>query len=206
MQGVEKTLALVQDCVNQKRELVEKLHSHSVEASVKEPLFKLIEKTTSLEPDPTVTYILRDENGVEVVATLVDEGTVFDATENDIREGKRAVTDEGAITGTKVIPSYNTIEGYQLITIGSRFAVTYATLDLYDFTKLQAIICPYNSSISESVAAEKVAIDEKVYAVNSTAAVSEVTKNSGTKQVDLGITNNADKPYLLRYFMYKEIK
>lgn len=150
------------------------------------------------------TYILRDEAGAELVATVVGEETVFTATANDIREGMVAATDEGVTTGTKVIPSYHTVTGYRVIPSGGNFAIQF-TDELYDFTKLQAIICPFADSIANSVAAEKVAIDEKVYAVNSAVSLATVIRDNENKTINLGIVNESEAPYLLRYFTYKEI-
>lgn len=150
----------------------------------------------------TQTYILITEDGTEIPAVLVEEATVFDATANDIREGKTAVTDEGVTLGTKVIPSYNTREGSRLVPNGSKFVLP--MID-YDYTKLQAIICPFNKSTDESVAAERVVINDNVYDVLSTEVVSTTEKVTSNSTVDLGITNNSGKLYLIRYFMYKEI-
>lgn len=152
------------------------------------------------------TLILRDEAGTEVVAVSVGEETEFTATENDIRQGKIAATENGVTEGTKVIPSKHTTEGYRMIPNGSEFETSpFMALDLHDFTKLQVIICPFANSISESVAAEKVAINENVYAVNSTEIIATVTKDGENKKINLGITNNSGSPYVLRYFTYKEI-
>lgn len=150
------------------------------------------------------TYILTTSDGVEIPAVAVGEEVVFTATENDIRVGTTAATEAGVTTGTKVIPSYHTTEGSRLIPAGSAFTIQF-TSDLFDFTKLQAIICPYNTNVAESVAAEKVVIDESVYVVNSTDALAAVTRDGANKVIDLGITNNNDNPYVLRYFTYKEI-
>ena len=157
----------------------------------------------TIEPMPD-TFILQDENGVEVVATAVSEEMVFDATENDIREGKTAATLNGVTVGTKVIPSYHTSEGYKIVTSGSTYEIVLVG-ERYDFTKFQAIICPYNGSIEKSVAADKVAIGEGVYAVNSTDLLATVTKDSETKSINLGIANESENLYVLRYFTYKEI-
>ena len=48
------------------------------------------------------TFVLVDENGNEMVGTLVDELTIFDATAEDIKIGKTAATDSGIVTGTHV--------------------------------------------------------------------------------------------------------
>lgn len=153
-----------------------------------------------IEPE---TYILVTEEGEEFPAVLVDEAIVFDATANDIRLGTTAATQFGVTEGTKVIPSYHTEEGYWLIPSGSAFSIPMD--ELYDFTKLQVIICPWVGSIAGSVAAEKISLDEKVYAVNSTESLATVERDSENKEINLGITNDSGSLYLIRYFTYKEI-
>lgn len=154
------------------------------------------------DDDDTQMYILRDEDGTEYPAVLVDEETAFDATANDIREGKVAATDDGVITGTKEIPSYYVTEGYRLITAGKPFETV--KTPRYDFTKLQAIICPFSKTVAASVSAEKVAIGETVYNVNSTDVVSTVTRDKDTNKINFGFTNDTSSIYVLRYFTYKE--
>jgi hypothetical protein len=152
------------------------------------------------------TFIITDESGAEITGVIVGQEVLFDATDNDVREGKTYASDIGVSTGTKFIPSYVTSEGYVLITNGNQFVIKMlAEDDKYDFTKLQLIICPYNSSIEKSVAAEKIGINEGVYAVNSTELLATVTKDNETKTINLGLTNDSGKPYVLRYFTYKEI-
>lgn len=165
----------------------------------------ILEGLTLSVADDTQTYILVAEDGTEIPAVLVSSETVFDATANDIREGKLAVTDSGVTTGTKVIPSYHTAEGYQIIPAGRKFEFTYTKLDMYDFTKMQCLICPWNTSFSNSVATEKVVINETVYNVLSTDSIATVTKDTESKKVVLGFTNESENLYLIRYFMYKEI-
>lgn len=148
------------------------------------------------------TIVLQDEKGAELVGVVVDNEIVFDATPNDIRLGKIAATQNGVTIGEKMIPSYNTTEGYTVITNGSEFAVN--TKD-YAYTKLQAIFCPVNGSIANSVAADKVTIDNKVYEVRSTEVVSSVSPDHEKKQIRFGIVNNSGSIYLIRYFIYKEI-
>lgn len=154
-----------------------------------------------IEPE---TYILVTEEGEEFPAVLVDEAIVFDATANDIRLGTTAATQLGVTEGTKVIPSYHTTEGYGLIPNGQAFSIPFQD-GMYDFTKLQVIICPWAGSIAGSVAAEKVSIDEKVYAVNSTESIATVTRDSENNAINLGITNESGSICVVRYFTYKEI-
>lgn len=149
------------------------------------------------------TFVLVDKDGNEYPAVYVDSDVVFTATANDIRKGCTAVTAEGVIEGTKEIPSYNTSEGYKLIPSGETMKITGVTN--YEYTKLQALVCAFNSSISESVVTEKVCIDDKVYRVNSSELIAMVTIESENKAISLGITNDSGSPVLIRYFMYKEI-
>ena len=152
------------------------------------------------------TFILTDENGNELTGIVVDQETVFTAGDNDVREGMVYASDCGVSTGTKVIPTYHTHEGYKVITAGSTFKLKWSVLDTYDYTKLQCIICPFNSSVDNSVAAEKVVIENNVYEANSTTSISTITKDAINSVVDLGITNDASIPYIIRYFTYREIE
>lgn len=151
----------------------------------------------------SMTYILVTENGQEIPAVVVEEETVFTATANDIRAGTVAATAEGVTEGTREIPPYNTSEGYKVITAGSAVAIT----NLYncEYTKLQVLICAFNSSIDNSVATEKVSIDGKVYAVGDTTVLATVTVDAENKKINLGITNEGSTPLIVRYFTYKEI-
>lgn len=148
------------------------------------------------------TYILVDEDGNEFPATFVDNETTFDATANDIRIGKVAATEAGVTQGEKEIPAYHTQEGYKLITAGSDFILS---IPNYEYTKLQAIICPFDTNLANSVAAEKVVIEGCVYPVQSAEAESEVTIDGINSRIVFGITNTSNDIYLMRYFTYKEI-
>ena len=148
------------------------------------------------------TYILQDSEGNEVTATLVDSETVFDATPNDIRAGKVAATETGVTIGTKEIPSYVTSEGWRLVSPGDQVFIPHTD---YNYTKFQAIICIFNTSITDSVAAKKISVLDNVYDVDSTTALSAVLKDDTNARVDFGIINNSDTTYVVRYFMYKEI-
>lgn len=152
------------------------------------------------------SYIIEDSDGKQLTAVMVDKDTTFDATENDIREGKVAATEKGVVTGTKVIPAYHTTQGAQIIPSGSTVMITtLKSMDLYDYTKLQAILCEFNTTIEDSVFAVKVSIDNHVYNVLSTESLSDVVKNASDKTIEFGVTNETDNPQVLRYFTYKEV-
>lgn len=159
---------------------------------------EMIEAVTTILD--AAVYILKDDAGNEVVGVLVENEVEFTATENDIRAGKIAATANGVTEGTKEIPAYLTSEGHRLIPSGSDFIVP---SPYYEYTKLQAIFCPYNTSVDASVAADRVAISDKVYPVQSLEAEATVTFNDDG-YIDFGLTNTSGSIYLLRYFTYKE--
>ena len=150
------------------------------------------------------TYILEDDNGNEIIGVVSDEEVVLDATVNDVREGKTFASDLGVKTGEKEIPAYHTTEGVKTISIGSEFIIEIPRSNRYDFTKLQAIICPFNTSLSDSVSTEKVSINGEVYGVGSAEPLATVTVDHDNKTIKLGIINNGTVPYVIRYFTYKE--
>lgn len=150
------------------------------------------------------TYILEDDNGNEIVGVVSDEEVVLDATVNDVREGKTFASDLGVKTGEKEIPAFHTTEGVKFVEIGSEFAIEIPRNSRYDFTKLQAIICPFNTSPDDSVSTEKVSINGKVYDTGSVESLAVVTVDHDNKAIKLGITNNGTIPYVIRYFTYKE--
>ena len=114
-----------------------------------------------------------------------------------------AVTDEGVVTGSAVIPNYNTNAGIRLIPNGSSFALPLQ--EDYDYKKLQAIICSFNSNLADSISAEQVVIEDKLIAVQSTEVLSSVIKNAENTSVDFGLTNTSGNPCVIRYFMYREL-
>lgn len=149
------------------------------------------------------TFIITDEEGNELNAVVTDKEVILTANAaTDIRDGTVAVTDEGIVTGSKIIPSYHTYEGTQLITAGSQFKIR----NIYDgYTKLQALVCAFNTSLLDSVLTEKVVINDNVYNVQSVVSVSLVDKQDDAGYINLGITNDSSDMKILRYFYYKEI-
>lgn len=147
------------------------------------------------------TYILVDESGNELTAVVSEEPVTLDAGANDIRIGKTAATVEGVTEGTKRIPSYQTLEGAKIVSNGSKLVLPIAD---YEYTKMQALICAFNTSLSDSVKTEKVAINDRVYEVNSTTSLAEIEIDADNKRIDFGITNNSGSQLIIRYFTYKE--
>lgn len=148
-------------------------------------------------------FILLDEDGTEYPAVVVSEETVFDATANDIREGKVAATEDGVTIGTKEIPSYITTEGSTIIRAGAPMIIRPKD-DKYDYTKLLAIICKFNTTTANSVEVEKTCFNNNVYAVSSTEVLSAVKVDHDNKSIDLGLVNDTSGRIIIRYITYKE--
>ena len=162
----------------------------------------LVEMSAGLEVS-TDTYILVDEDGNEMAAVAMDERVELTADKDlDIRSGTTAITNDGVVTGTKEIPACVTAQGVRVISAGSDVTLVHTD---YDYTKLQALFCAFNTSLNDSVATEKVVINDAVYNVSSTEALSTVTKDHDNTRIVFGITNDSDSRCLTRYFMYKEI-
>lgn len=156
----------------------------------------------SIGEEPCETYMLVYEDGTEVPAVFVEDEVTFTATENDIRLGSVAATAKGVVTGTKEIPSYHTTEGYRLVMNGSNFILP---IPNYEYTKLQAIICAFNTNFYNSTSAQKIVVEDGVYAVGSTVSESNVIANTDSQWIDFGIINSSGSPCVLRYFTYKEV-
>jgi hypothetical protein len=149
------------------------------------------------------TFILTDEDGNEVVGTVVDELTVFDAEPKDVKIGKVFVSDNGVQEGTDT-RTYRTHHASYLVFPGESFSIPLEEYDRYDYTKFQAIISLFNTTFVDSVAADKILIYDAVYNVNSNSKLSDVTKNQKTKSVDFNIVNDTDNVYVVHYNTYKE--
>lgn len=162
-----------------------------------------VSETAFIEYADNGVYILVDDNGTEVPAVFVDNDVHFTATPNDIRLGKTAVTEAGVTIGEKEIPSYITTEGCVAVPVGEKFEIPFHN-NKCEYTKLQALICKFNSSYENSVETDRVSIDGKVYGVNSTDVLATVTVDSINKIIQFGMTNNSTVPYIIRYITYKE--
>lgn len=154
------------------------------------------------------TIILRDEDGNEYAAVPLEEEVELTGTANDVREGITVANEKGVLVGEKVIPSYNTWQGTILIPDGSALTITNydQNIDYHEYTELQSIICAFNTTILDSVSAEKVTIGNILYNVLSTDVVSTIVKNTDDRTIEYGVSNDTGAPCIIRFFMYKEIQ
>lgn len=151
------------------------------------------------------TFILTDENGVELTGVVVDQETVFTAGDNDVREGMIYASNEGVSTGTKDIPAYRTTAGSYMIRPGANFSIPLSQHDKYDYTVFQCMLSLVNTSdANHSVETTMISFKNGVYAVNSTSKLADVSKNTNTKSIDLNIVNNSEQYYFIHYFTYRE--
>ena len=149
------------------------------------------------------TFIIEDADGNTITGVVTENEVVFTAGDNDVREGSVYASDKGVSVGTKDIPSYHTSTGRKLVKSGAKFIIP---LEHYDYTELQLMICKYNTSLTNSFAVDRVGIENSIYPVESTVALSTITKDDNTSSVNLGITNNTENKFVIRYFTYKEIE
>lgn len=147
-------------------------------------------------------YMIVTEDSEEFAQLTTQEEVELTATANDIRLGTTAVTEKGVTEGEKFIPSYHTEQGVRVIRSNKPFVLQFDN-DLYDYTNLQAMTAPFNKSISNSVAVDRVVIEDVVYLPGTTEPISTVTKDDKNKTINFGVTNG-DTPSVIRYFTYRE--
>ena len=162
---------------------------------------EMIEAVTNIME--TGTYILVDEEGNELPAVFVENEMRFNATANDIRKGTVAVTDSGVTEGTKEIPAYHTEEGRRVVKPGESLDIPMYS-DQCQYTKLQVIVCSYLNDADDSVSAEMVVVNDKLYAVGSTEILAEVSVDADNQTIKLGITNTSETSLIIRYMTIKE--
>ena len=147
-------------------------------------------------------YMVVTEEGEEYAQLNSQEIVELTATANDIRLGTTAVTENGVTEGEKFIPSYHTLQATRYIRSNSPFLLTFDN-SLYDYTKLQAMTALFNTNLSNSVAVDRVVIEDSIYLPGSTEPISTVTKDDENRAINFGITNG-DSPSVIRYFTYRE--
>jgi hypothetical protein len=155
-----------------------------------------------LENPENIVYCVTTDGTDKTYTQLQGEQEVtLTATANDIRENTSAITNGGYTEGSKKIPSYQSRKGVSLIQANT--AIVYKDSQRYDFTKFQATLALFNSSISESVQVDRVTVDEAVYTANSTEKLADISIDHANTQIDFGITNG-DTIAVMRFFIMRE--
>lgn len=173
-------------------------------AKGKEPTEKL--KTyagliNELENEEQTTYVLTNSDGTKRAYAVKnkDEAITLTAQCDDIRLGSTAITNVGYTEGTKDIPAYHSQTGRQIIQAG---AIVKIPIIDYDYTKFQATIAKYNTSINDSLNVYISTIDNGVYRAGTTEKIADITKDTENETINLGITVNEKS--VLRYFTMRE--
>lgn len=149
------------------------------------------------------SFVLVDENNVELVGVTVGEETVLTAQASDIKIGKVAATDSGITEGTDT-KTCRVRYGVQLVLPGETFSIPYSEYDGYNYTKFQATTAVFNTTEFNSVAVDMVALYDTVYSANSNNQLSNVSKNEELKSIDLNLTNDTDNIYCIHFNTCKE--
>lgn len=148
------------------------------------------------------TFVIVDEDGHDVPAVLVDEEVVVTATAGDIRKGKTALTYDGLVVGTCDMSNSRFAEGHVEISNGEPFVIPH---EYYDYDNFQAVICRFNTNVTDSVGVIKVALNNSVYDVQSTEPISMIVKDDVNKCINLGVINDTGNTCIIRYFIHKEM-
>ena len=145
------------------------------------------------------TFILTDENGVELIGVVTDQEQIFTATDNDVRDGYVYASDCGVSIGSKNIPSYHTSCGYKLVPAGKEVRIY---VPEYDYTYLLVSIAVYDTNREQSVKTTHTSIDGGMYNVGNNIKLSDIVIDHDAEEVVLGITV-AEKS-IVRYLITRE--
>lgn len=145
------------------------------------------------------TFVIEDENGNELTGVITKQEVIFDATDNDVREGMTYASDSGISTGTKFIPPYYVRYGYKTVFAGKNATIVAPE---YDYESLLITIATYNTSWSQSTVLTYVSVDNAVYSMEDNSKVSDIVIDHDNATINLGITVNEKS--ILRYFVVME--
>ena len=153
---------------------------------------------------PLKTLIIEDENGNALTGVVTDSVVIFDATVSDVRQNKTFASSEGVQVGEKEILEYRTTKGQWFVEPGDDFSIPLSKNNKYNYTNFQCIISLFSTSIQDSVESKMVTIGDSLYYAGSNVKISDISKNSKNKSIDLNITNDTDDVYVIFYFTCKE--
>lgn len=144
-----------------------------------------------------------DGAGNTLIGTVTDSEVNLDATREDVKIGKIFASNDGIQEGTDT-RTYRVVFASYLILPGEDYSISLPEYERYNYTQFNAMISKFNTTIDDSTAIEKIVLNDCVYNVNSTIALSTITKNQETKSIDLNITNDTEDIYVVYIATYKE--
>lgn len=149
------------------------------------------------------TFILEDSDGNTIEGVVVDQITIFDATPKDVKIGKIFASEDGIAEGTDT-KTYRTTCGSIGIAPGESAIIPLSKYNNYDYTELQCIIAEFNTTLLNSVSANKIVLKDKVYDVNSINSIADVTKDIDLKSINLNFINDSEDDIVIHFFTYRE--
>lgn len=144
-----------------------------------------------------------DGVGNTLIGTVTDSEVNLDATREDVKIGKIFASNDGIQEGIDT-RTYRVVFASYLILPGEDYSISLPEYERYNYTQFNAMISKFNTTIDDSTAIEKIVLNDCVYNVNSTIALSTITKNQETKSIDLNITNDTEDIYVVYIATYKE--
>lgn len=146
------------------------------------------------------TYVIADEKETfKVLGVVVEQEEIFDATCEDVKEGKKFACDGGVMTGANDAPSYRVTCGTREIAPSADFSIDMEPYDQWNYTSLSCMIAPKSNPNK----VEKVVLYDVVYD-NTGAELAPVTKDKSNKTINLNITNTTKETYLIHFIVCKE--
>lgn len=145
------------------------------------------------------TFLIEDETGNQFTGVVVDELTIFTATDNDVRAGSVYAGNNGVSTGTKDIPSYHTEYGSKIVPAGKNVVIDTQECK-YD--NLLVVITNYDTNIANSTLTTYVVINGGVYACGSVEKVSDISVDEANEEINLGLI--VSKKSVVRYVITRE--
>lgn len=146
------------------------------------------------------TFVFQDKDGNEIALGVVtDQEQIFDATDNDVREGIVYASENGVSTGTKIIPVYYAGYGEKIVLANEEAIITTPE---YNYDNLMVIISTYSTSLSQSFVSTYVSIYNAMYPIGSDTKISDIIIDKENGKINLGIT--VDEKSVLRYFIIRE--
>lgn len=133
------------------------------------------------------------EDGTVLEGVVTDDAPVVDATAQDIRYGKTAITEYGVTVGK--YKAQRAMSSSLLVKPGDACVIQFDD-DMYDYAAFQC-------AITASGAIKYASINNKIVSVDG-AEISTITKDVNTKSINLNFTNDSEDTYEILYTTYRD--
>ena len=133
------------------------------------------------------------EDGTVLEGVVADDAPALDATAQDIRKGKTAITTNGVTVGEYA--AQRAISSSISINAGDACVIPFED-GTYDYAAFQCVI-------TSSGAIKYASINNKIVSVDGT-EISTITKDVNTKSINLNFTNDSEDIYEILYTTYRD--